>query len=75
MKRFTRLSAGFSKKLNNLKAAVSIYMAYHNFVWRCRYPDNSGKRGQNMLPAAMLAGITDRLWKFENLFDHVRVYW
>jgi hypothetical protein len=34
MKRFTRLPLGFSKRLENLKAAVALHMAYHNFCWR-----------------------------------------
>jgi hypothetical protein len=46
MKRFTRLSVGFSKKLEHLADAVAIHIAYHNFVWRSRYDDNSGKRGR-----------------------------
>jgi len=48
-----------------------MFMAYYNFVWRTRYPDDSGRRGQLRLPAAMLAGVTDRLWSFEDLFDAV----
>ncbi len=71
LKRFTRLSPGFSKKLDNLKAAVAMFMAYYNFVWRTRYPDDSGRRGQLRLPAAMLAGVVDTLWDFERLFDEV----
>ncbi|MFH1923592.1 MAG: IS1 family transposase [Planctomycetota bacterium] len=74
LKRFTRLSLGFSKKLENLIAAVSVFMAYYNFVWRTRYPDDSGKRGQLRLPAAMLAGAVDTLWDFERLFDEAMAY-
>jgi len=44
-------------------------MAYYNFVWRTRYPDDSGRRGQLRLPAAMLADVVDTLWDFERLFD------
>jgi hypothetical protein len=33
MKRFTRLSLCFSKKLENLAAATAIYVAYYNFCW------------------------------------------
>lgn len=69
MKRFTRLSAGFSKKLENLKAACSVFMAYYNFVWRTRYPDRSGQAGRLRPTAAMMAGVTDRLWSFEDLYD------
>jgi hypothetical protein len=32
MRRFTRLTNGFSKKLENLKAAVSLHFAHYNFV-------------------------------------------
>jgi hypothetical protein len=32
MRRFTRLSNGFSKKLENLAAAVSLHFMYYNFA-------------------------------------------
>ena len=67
LKRFTRLSLGFSKKLANLQAACSVFFAYYNFVWRTRDAIN----GRERLPAAMLAGVVDRLWSFEDLFDAV----
>ena len=70
----TNVSPGFSKKLDNLKAAVSIFMAYYNFVWRTRYPDYSGGRGQLRRPAAMLAGVVDTLWDFPRLFDEAMAY-
>lgn len=66
MKRFTRLSLGFSKKLDNLKAAVSLFIAYYNFVWRTRRP---GKSGRYRPTAAMMVGVTKRLWSFEDLYD------
>ncbi|HQX82617.1 MAG TPA: hypothetical protein PKW63_12715 [Vicinamibacterales bacterium] len=50
-------------------AAINVFVAYYNFVWRTRYPDKSGKPGKLRPPAAMLAGVTDRLWTFEDLFD------
>lgn len=68
MKRFTRLSLGFSKKLENLEAACAVFLAFYNFCWRTRKP---GKSGQYRLPAAMNAGVTDTLWSFEQLFDRV----
>ena len=67
MKRFTRLSLGFSKKLENLEAACAMFLAYYNFVWRTRLPEE----GRNRLPVAMMAGEVDTLWSFENLFDQV----
>ncbi len=69
MKRFTRLSLGFSKKLENLEAACAMFLAYYNFCWRTRYPDDSGKPGKRRPPAAMLAGVTNHVWKFEELFS------
>ena len=66
LKRFTRLSLGFSKKLANLETAVATYVAYYNYVWRCRMPGNSGRY---RVPAAMAAGITDRLWSFPDLYE------
>ncbi|MHC4402329.1 MAG: hypothetical protein ACYTG0_21905 [Planctomycetota bacterium] len=53
MRRFTRLSLGFSKKLENLESAVNLYMAYYNFCWR---------PGKLRITPAMAAGVTDRLW-------------
>ena len=62
------------KKLDNLKAAVAMFMAYYNFVWGTRYPDASGRRGQLWLPAAMLVGVVDALWDFERLFHKASAY-
>jgi IS1 family transposase len=73
LKRFTRLSVGFSKKLENHEAAVNVFMAYYNFVWRTRYPDDSGKPGKLRPTAAMMAGVTDRLWRFVDLYDAAMV--
>jgi hypothetical protein len=67
MKRFTRLSLGFSKKLENLEAACAMFLAYCNFVWRTRLPEE----GRLRLPAAMAPGVVKSLWSFEDLFDAV----
>lgn len=69
MKRFTRLNLGFIKKLDNLVAACQVFLAYYNFVWRTRYDDKSGQRGQLRPPAAMPAGVTKELCDFERLYD------
>jgi IS1 family transposase len=58
MRRFTRLALGFSKKLENLEAAVNLHMAYYNFCWR---------PGKMRITPAMAAGVTDRLWSFSDL--------
>lgn len=68
VKRFCRLTLAFSKKLENLKAAVALHIAYYNFVWRTRLPGNTSKKRPT---AAMMAGVTNFLWTFENLFDAV----
>ena len=67
MKRFTRLSLGFSKKLENLKAACTTVLAYYNFRWRTRKPEE----GKVWVPAAMAADVTDSLMRFGQLFDAV----
>ena len=68
MKRFTRLSLGFSKKLDNLAAAVALHVAYFNFCWRLR---ENGKSGRYRPTPAMMAGITNSLWTPEELFNAV----
>ena len=69
MKWFTRLSLGFSKKLENLQAALSGFLAYYNFCWRPRYPDHSGQSGRLRPTPAMMAGVVSKRWHFEDLFD------
>jgi IS1 family transposase len=60
MRRFTRLTNGFSKKVENLKAAVALHFAHYNFV-----------RVHKTLrvTSAMEAGITDHVWNFQELLD------
>ncbi len=58
MRRFTRLTNGFSKSLVSLKAAVALHFAYYNFV--------RIHRSLRVTPA-MEAGITKRLWSIEDL--------
>lgn len=58
LRRFTRLSLGFSKKLRHLRACVSLYMAFFNF---CRV--HSTLR----VTPAMEAGITDHIWTLREL--------
>jgi IS1 family transposase len=60
MRRFTRLTNGFSKKIENMKAAVGLHFAHYNFV--------RIHRTIRMTPA-MAAGVTPRLWSLEELVD------
>jgi IS1 family transposase len=71
MKRFARLSLGFSKKRENLAAAAALHFANYNFCWRPRNTDQSGKAGRLRPTPAMMAGVTNRLWKFDDLFSEV----
>lgn len=58
MRRFTRLTNAFSKKLDNLKSAVNLHFAYYNLV---RF-----HKTLRMLPA-MAAKVTNSPWKIEDL--------
>jgi hypothetical protein len=58
MRRFTRLTNGFSKKLTNLKAACALHFAHYNF---CRA--HSSLR----VTPAMAAGVTGHVWELEEL--------
>jgi hypothetical protein len=58
----------FSKKLANLEAAFAMFAAYYNFVWRTRKP---GKTSKKRPTAAMMAGLTDHLWDFDEFFAAV----
>jgi len=67
IKRFTRLTYAFSKKLENLAAAVAIHVAHFNFWWRMR--ENEG--GRMRMTPAMQAGVVGTLWSIEDLYDAV----
>ena len=60
MRRFTRLTNAFSKKLENLQAAVALHFAHYNLVRL--------HKTLRVTPA-MAAGVTDRLWTLEELVD------
>ena len=58
MKRFTRLTLSFSKKLENIAAAVALHVAHYNF---CRI--HSTLR----VTPAMAAGVTDHVRELSEL--------
>jgi hypothetical protein len=68
IKRLNRLTLCFSKKLENLEAAFSMFAAWYNYCWQTRLPGTSGKLRPS---AAMMAGIADHVWSFDELFDAV----
>lgn len=59
VRRFTRLTNAFSKKIENHAYAVALHFMYYNFV-----------RGHSSLhdaTPAMAAGITDRIWEIDDI--------
>ena len=74
IKRFSRLTNASSKKLENHEAAIAMFIAYYNFVWRTRHSDKSGKPGKLRPTAAMMAKVTDKLWSFADLYNEVIQY-
>jgi IS1 family transposase len=58
MRRFTRLTNGFSKKVENHAHAVALHMMYYNFV--------RIHKTLRVTPA-MAAGVTDRLWDISDI--------
>jgi IS1 family transposase len=63
MKRLNRLTLCYSKKLANLVAATSIYVAFYNFCWQPRI------KGKPRGTPAMRAGLELYPWSFVDLFD------
>lgn len=59
-RRFTRLTNGFSKKLENHATAVDLYVGHYNF---CRVHE-----ALRTTPAAAL-GIADHVWSIGELID------
>jgi len=60
LRRFTRLTNGFSKKVENLSYAVALHFMYYNF---CRVHQTL------RVTPAMEAQITDHIWGIEDIID------
>jgi IS1 family transposase len=58
MRRFTRLTNAFSKKIDNHMASVALHFAHYNF---CRV------HGTLRVTPAMEAGLSDHIWSLEEL--------
>jgi hypothetical protein len=58
MRRFTRLTNAFSKKVDNLAHAVALHFMHYNF---CRVHQSL------RVTPAMEAGITDHVWEIEEI--------
>ena len=65
MRRFTRLTNAFSKKIDNHCHALAIYFVFYNFV--------RIHKSLKVTPA-MAAGVTDKLWSVEDLAQLVENY-
>jgi IS1 family transposase len=60
MRRFTRLTNGFSKKLENHGHSVALYFMHYNF---CRVHQTL------RVTPAMEAGVSDHVWSIEEIVD------
>jgi IS1 family transposase len=60
MRRLTRLTNAFSKKMENFKCAVALHFAYYNFVRM--------HKSLQMTPA-MAGGVTDTIWTVADLIE------
>jgi len=60
IRRLTRLTNGFSKKVENHRAAIALHFAWYNF---CR------KHQTIKTTPAIAAGITDHVWSLEELLS------
>ena len=63
VRRFTRFTNGYSKKLANHMYAVSLFMMYYNFA-RPHHTLTKAKGGIHTTPA-MAAGVADHVWRLE----------
>lgn len=61
-RRLTRLTNGFSKKLDHHVAAIGLYLAHYNF---CRAHESLGRRET----PAMALGLTDHAWTIDELIE------
>ena len=60
MRRFTRLTNGFSKKVENLSHAVALHFMHYNF---CRIHQSL------RVTPAMEAGVTNHVWEVEEIIN------
>lgn len=58
LRRLTRLTNGFSKKLENLKAAIAVFVAWYNL---CRVHQSL------RVTPAQECGLTERIWTMREL--------
>jgi hypothetical protein len=62
MRRFTRLTNAFSKKVENHAAAIALHVMYYNFV----------RIHQTLkMSPAMAAGVSEKLWEVSDIVELV----
>ncbi len=66
MRRFTRLTNAFSKKVENLAHAVALHYMYYNFARPHKTLSNPYPR-----TPAMAAGISNHIWSIEEIVSLV----
>src|SRR5262249_2709391 len=62
MRRFTRLTNGFSKSLTHHEAALAIFFCHYNFCV---------KHGTTKTTPAVAAGLTDHKWTIAEMVENV----
>jgi len=68
MRRFTRLTNAFSKKVDNHISALALYFMHYNFVRTHQTLANPYPR-----TPAMVAGVTDHIWTVEEIVKLIGV--
>jgi IS1 family transposase len=63
MRRFTRLTNGFTKKVENLAHAVSLHYMHYNLA----RPHQTLSKGGTKVTPAMAAGVADRVWSLTDI--------
>jgi IS1 family transposase len=63
MRRFTRLTNGHSKKIENHEHAIALHFMHYNF---CRAHETL-KQGRTKRTPAMAAGIADHIWTLDDV--------
>lgn len=68
IRRLTRLTNGFSKKIENHAHAMALYFMYYKCYNFCRKHETLTKRaGAIHTTPAMAAGVSDHVWKIEEV--------
>jgi len=65
MRRFTRLTNAFSKKIENHAAAVALYFMYYNFA---------RVHTTHRCSPAIAAGVDNRLWDIKDMVATIDAY-